>query len=171
MSKTSKKTKAETTTPKKPPAEKKTPHQKALALLTRVEADFTAVAKWAKLTGLIQSDDIAGFPKMTETEVVKELIDSLRDGIATISKPTAGWPAFGRGSRSKMAVGDRVRVKLDKVALYTKHGLYRPAELMNLSVSALAGREARVLLPVTKDEPNFREIHIRSLSHLEPHPA
>lgn len=64
----------------------------------------------------------------------------------------------------KFPVGARVKIRMDRIEDYTKRGLYTVKEVSDLEVTALAstGGEARAKIRGTE-----REIHIRSVNHLE----
>ncbi len=65
------------------------------------------------------------------------------------------------GRKPKFAVGARVKVNPEKLADYTKRGLYDAKDLADLTITAIAGSEARAKIGKTE-----REVHIRSVNHL-----
>ncbi len=180
--------KAATGKKQRTPAAKKTPLEQVRAVLSGMLKDAPALARWTQ-TALDSWLEIPPASLRLKLAEAVEMMHNIETSSAAALRildlapmKTIALPVFVRvGGRSRLSVGDFVKVKLDKLKLYTKHGMFRPADLMLLRIKKIAGKEAlvNIMHPTPMGpgshsgppEPGTEDIHIRSLSHLEPLPA
>jgi hypothetical protein len=129
----------------------------ASQITRRALASYTAWGKQAQAsetirTFLAQAADSAG----SASDAYRSLEQ------ATAGLVTAGFAPPKAPTASKWNPGDLCRIKAKFVPAYTRHGLYTKEELQHLTLTAVAGAEARA-----RPRGAQHEIHVRWTAHLE----